>query len=113
MTQSIINFAKNNIPANVGTLGVVWNNDTKEFFFTNSWGYDTDFLNKIWKLSGRKGKWENDYADKNLQNDLNIFVNKKGFNVINKVKYHITYEDDSLYTKEYLLLLVREMKGLL
>ena len=50
MTQSIINFAKNNIPANVGTLGVVWNNDTKEFFFTNSWGYDTDFLNKIWKL---------------------------------------------------------------
>ena len=68
---------------------------------------ELNLFQKDQKIKFRDGQIEN------LQNDLNLFVNKKGFNVINKVKYHITYEDDSLYTKEYLLLLVREMKGLL
>lgn len=113
MTQSTINLSEHNIPEDKNTLGVVWNNEAKEFFFTNSWGYDTDFLNKIWKLWGWKGKWEYDYADKNLQNDVDLFTVKKKFNFINKVKYHITYEDDSLYTKEYLLKLVKRMKRLL
>jgi hypothetical protein len=115
MTQDkIINLAEHNIPEDTNTLGVVWNNDTKEFFFTNSWSVDTSFLNNNCTiLSAMNGRWEYDYADKNLQNDVDLFAKKKGFTLINKAKYHITYQDDSLYTKEYLLLLVKRMKGLL
>jgi len=112
MTQDkIINFAEHNIPA-TRPLGVVWNDDMKEFFFTNSWGYDTTFLNDLTKLYGWKGTWKYDYADKNLQKDIDFFQDK-GCTLINKVKYLITYNDDKLYTKEYLLLLVNKMKGLL
>lgn len=113
--DKIINFAKHNIPEDTNTLGVVWNNDTKEFFFTNSWGVDTSFLNSFFHRGEGKvkvGRWEYDYADKNLQEDVDLFAVKKGFNLINKVKYLITYNDE-MYTKEYLLLLVKEMKGLL
>ena len=114
MTQDkIINFAEHNIPADVGTLAVVWNNDTKELFFTNSWGVDTTFLNDLWNRRGYVGKWEYDYADKQLQNDVDLFAVKQKFTLINKVKYLVTYNDDRLYEKEYLLLLVKEMKGLL
>lgn len=123
MTQSIINYAEHNIPADVGTLGqakgcllanlsVVWNNETQEFFFTNTWGYDTSFLNDLWNRRGYVGKWEYDYAAKNLQEDVNLFAVKQNFNLINKVKYLVTYNDE-MYIKEYLLKLVKEMKGLL
>lgn len=108
MAQSIINYAEHNIPADVGTLCVVWNHHIEEFFFTNSWGYDTTFLNDLTK----KGTWEFDYADKNLQKDIDFFQDR-GCTLINKVKYLVTYNDDKLYEKEYLLKLVKEMKGLL
>ena len=111
-TNLFLNLEENNIPADVGTLGVVWNDDMKEFFFTNSWGYDTTYLNDLTKLYGWKGTWEFDYADKNLQKDVDLFAVKQKFNLINKVKYLITYNDE-MYTKEYLLKLVKEMKGLL
>lgn len=109
MTQSIINYAEHNIPADVGTLAVVWNSDTKEFFFTNTWGYDIyDCLNK-----STATRWEYDFASEDLQKDVDLFTKKKGFTLINKVKYLVTYNDDKLYEKEYLLLLVNKMKGLL
>jgi len=125
MNQSTINLAENNIPADVGTLGVVWNDDTKEFFFTNCWGYDTTFLNE--QSNGKdvislldspwipcsRSAWKHNYADKDLQKDIDLFAKKKGFTLINKVKYLVTYNDDRLYEKEYLLLLVNKMKGLL
>ena len=102
-----INFVDHNIPADhTGRLAVCWNNDTKEFFFTNSWGYDIwDCLNKT---SGST-RWEYDFAANDLQDDVDLFK-KKGFTLINKVKYLVTYKEDKYYTKEYLILLAKEIQ---
>ena len=79
MVSSTINFSEHNIPEDTNTLGVVWNNDTKEFFFTNSWGVDTTFLNELWNRGKvrKLNTWEYDYADKNLQNDVDLFAKQE------------------------------------